>query len=145
AKMLASPTLNENGSYSKILVIDDDETIRVMLEYFLAGAGFKVLQSNTGQAAFEAILDQPDIAAIIIDHYMPNMTGLQFVRMMKRLQLLPNAALIMMTGNSEAKFIKEVAKSGVSALLVKPFDKERLFTVLQKSGVSLPLNSKSAA
>ena len=112
------PSLTEGSK--KILVVDDDEGIRVMVETVLRREQFEV---DTARDGFEAIekLAHNDYGAILLDLMMPRVDGLDVLRFLqeKRPDLEP--AVIVMTADSPRA--AEAARSrNASRFLTKPFD-----------------------
>ena len=66
----------------RILVVDDDQGQRSLLETFLQSHGFAVSLAESGQAALE-ILPQLEVAMVISDVRMPGMSGLEMLRQMR--------------------------------------------------------------
>src|SRR5689334_17874392 len=64
---------------STILVVDDDTELRKTLTDLLRGAGFAVVDSPDGEAAFEALLAMRHCDAVLLDLQMPRLSGRQFV------------------------------------------------------------------
>lgn len=67
----------------KVLVVDDEESVRKSLSYILEGRGFIVKEAENGQEALEKVTqDKPDI--IILDVTMPQMDGLKACRQLRK-------------------------------------------------------------
>jgi two-component system chemotaxis response regulator CheY len=117
---------------AKILIVDDSETIRVELKEALESGGHTVVagvDGNDGYAKAEAN-DYFDL--IISDYNMPGADGITMLKKIKTLPRYETTPLAMLTTES-SKELKETGKSaGIIIWIVKPFDKERLLSIMQK-------------
>ncbi|MBC7659411.1 MAG: response regulator [Chitinophagaceae bacterium] len=124
----------------KLLLLEDEEDLREMLCETLESAGYKVFAAADGDEGLTLVNSHPDLALIITDLKMPKMNGLQFMAAIKKLQLLSEPPLVVMTAYSQQKVIDEGKKLGVAAWIVKPIKKEMLLETLgrilrKKAGV----------
>ncbi len=115
-----------------ILIVDDEESIRSLLEAWLNDVGYQTYTASDGQDGLRKLREhQPDL--IISDVWMPSMDGYMFCRLARRAS---NAAIMMMTGvRQEVAVLKEV-DVGVDDFMVKPFEMsqflERVKSILEK-------------
>ncbi|SDW40088.1 two-component system, response regulator, stage 0 sporulation protein F [Marininema mesophilum] len=110
-------------SEKKVLVVDDQFGIRVLLKEVFSREGFQVLQAANGNVALEIIqTEDPDL--ILLDMKMPGMDGLELLRHLRQEGLSPR--VIMMTAYGELDMVKEASKLGALAHFTKPFDIEEL-------------------
>jgi CheY-like chemotaxis protein len=119
---------------SHILVIDDDEFFRDVLEQMLKKEGHKVTVSHDGVHAIDLLKRiEPDL--IITDILMPNMDGVEFIMQLSKLS--NNTPVIAMSGGRRSitsAFNLESAKLlGVKVTLAKPFTHTALRTALQEA------------
>ena len=115
----------------RVLTVDDSRTILAMLHHTLSNAGFEVLQAEDGQQGLDRLGVQ-DFDLIITDLNMPVMDGLTFIRSVRaqgRHQSLP--ILILTTETSQEKRDAGRAAGG-TGWIVKPFDPEKLISVINK-------------
>ncbi len=61
----------------KILIVDDDKDIALLISDTLADEGFECLMAFNGESAFTLIKDNPDISLILLDIMMPDISGLE--------------------------------------------------------------------
>ena len=109
---------------NRILIIDDDQDVRNILQSFLSGAGYTVLEAEDGESGLEmAVLEQPDL--ILLDINMPGMDGIQVCR---KLRSDPKNifAIIMITASDENEV--EGLESGADDYVVKPFSPKVLLS-----------------
>lgn len=115
----------------RVLVVDDEEFIVDATKLSLERLGYHVTAVNSSQEAFELFQSQPNAFDIVIsDQTMPGMTGDELAK--KMLEIRPNIPIIICTGYS-SKMDKEKANQiGISALIMKPVDKEMLFKTIRR-------------
>ncbi|SFI67413.1 response regulator [Thermoflavimicrobium dichotomicum] len=109
--------------YKKVLVVDDQYGIRVLLKEVFAKDNLIVFQAANGKQALEIIrLEKPDL--ILLDMKMPGMDGLELLRRLRRIDT--KTKVIMMTAYGELDMVDEAAKLGALGHFTKPFDIEEL-------------------
>jgi len=107
----------------KILVIDDDESIRQTLSNYLKRLGYSVISAEDGKAGLEIIHNQlPDL--VISDIKMPNLTGLELLKKAKEYD--PLIKIILITAHDEVQTTIDAMQYGAYDYLEKPLDIERL-------------------
>jgi DNA-binding NtrC family response regulator len=124
-----------------ILVVDDDQAIVRMLKealgLFRHQHAYKVETAGDGAEALAALhRDQFDL--VLLDMYMPRMTGLELLAQMRHLKL--QTPVLMLTGNDDTRTAADALASGIFAYIPKPFDLQHLEHL-----VSLAVSSRSAA
>jgi CheY-like chemotaxis protein len=115
---------------SKILVVEDDESMRELLRMHLSAAGYDVGVAEDGIAAGYAVLQTtPDL--IICDIEMPNMDGLQFVAALREDKSLPKIPVIFLTSHEESD--ARARELGACAFLTKPVLADWLLTAVRQA------------
>lgn len=111
----------------KVLVVDDEPDICEILGLFLKENGYGFLQANDGKQALAKVKkEKPEI--VILDLAMPQMTGLEILRRIKKDSKETNVVLI--TAYRDAEKIVEAFHLGAIDCVFKPFDFKRLKKVL---------------
>ncbi len=114
-----------------VLAVDDERTSLLMLENLLKGFGCDVITARNGQEALAILEAQHDeIDIIVLDRVMPEMGGLELVRIMKQRRELQFIPVIMQTGSKKPEEIREGIDAGVMYYLTKPINKDLLQTVV---------------
>ncbi|GJL79237.1 MAG: hypothetical protein NPINA01_22260 [Nitrospinaceae bacterium] len=117
----------------RILVIDDEDDVREVLKLHLEGAGFNVLEAENGEVGI-AILRTGDnminVGLILCDIRMPKVNGVECVDFLKR--EAPGIPVVMVTGYPDTEMATSFLKKGVKDYLVKPVEKEKLLSVVEK-------------
>lgn len=107
----------------KVLVVDDQFGIRVLLQEVLQREGYEVFQAPNGETALEIVQrDDPDL--ILLDMKIPGMDGLEILRNIRKLDV--DTKVIMMTAYGELDLIHEAMEMGAIAHFTKPFDIDEL-------------------
>lgn len=124
----------------KILVVDDFPTMRRIVKTLFRQNGFSnFVEAEDGQQAYEMLKKTPDIEFIVSDWNMPNMTGIEFLKVVRADPKFKHLPFLMVTAEAEKENIIEAVKSGVSNYVVKPFTGqtlgEKLAKIFQNFGV----------
>ena len=121
----------------KVLVVDDEDDVRLFLQDFLAEREWRVDNAENGQEAFEKVKKwNPDV--VLLDVMMPIMDGLQCLEKIR--QYNPKIVVIMITAFKDDARIMRAKKLGAYNYIVKPFSLGYLESELLKilEGVKLP-------
>jgi CheY-like chemotaxis protein len=123
---------------ARILVVDDDESLRELLRMHLTAAGYDVSTAADGIAAGYVVLrSPPDL--ILSDVHMPHMDGFEFIAALKSDKTLPEIPVIFLTSNEEGDHRgKEL---GAVGYLTKPVRADRLLELVAKHvpGGAIPI------
>ena len=113
----------------RILIVDDDETIRTSLAEALAGPATDVRTVASAETALASLAEaQPDI--VLSDIRMPGMTGLALLKVLR--QRAPGADVILMTAYDDMPTVVTAMREGAFDFLSKPLDLEELRRVLTR-------------
>jgi two-component system NtrC family response regulator len=115
---------------ARLLVVDDEQTQREMLERILARAGFAVSTAGDGKQALE-LLGTNDFDLLLTDQRMPVVDGLQLLEQAQRLQ--PRLPVVLMTAYGTVSTAVEAMKRGAVDYLTKPFERDELLLVVDKA------------
>ncbi len=114
---------------SKVLLVDDSAVMRKIIQRNIKETGLIVdefVEAGDGKQALEKVNDNGNLDLILLDWNMPNMSGIEFVKALRSLNL-PNRIPVVMvtTEGSEAK-VSEAKESGADGYLTKPFTVDQL-------------------
>jgi sigma-B regulation protein RsbU (phosphoserine phosphatase) len=112
-----------NGT--KILLVDDDPTVRAIPGLFLRKWGYDVIEASDGQQALD-ILSREKIGLVISDWVMPNLTGVELCRKIRASESDCYTYLILCTSKGERSDLIEGMEAGADDFLVKPINKEEM-------------------
>jgi len=111
---------------SRILIVDDDESIRLGLKEALEGKGFDIDVASDGfEAGVLAIHNTPSL--IILDLKMEGLDGFHTCRLIKSNPLLHNVKILVLTGYPSKTNIDKILKLGADRCLAKPVSGKDLF------------------
>jgi two-component system response regulator FixJ len=111
-----------------IYVIDDDEAVRESLEFLLKTAGITVRGFESAKAFLE-ILPGVRSGCVVTDVRMPDMTGIDLLRMMSEAKR--DLPVIVITGHGDIALAVEAMKIGAVDFLEKPFDDDHLLAAVR--------------
>jgi len=110
----------------RVLVVDDDEDIRAMLDLALSAEGYEVVTAADGAAGLDAVRDAtPDV--ILLDLKMPGMGGEEFAERYRR-GPGPRAPVVVVAAAEDTA--QRAAEMGAAAYLRKPFELDALLSLV---------------
>jgi DNA-binding response OmpR family regulator len=119
-------------SVLKVLIVDDEHTMRKVTRSLLQAIGVKhIHEANDGKSGLEAIcMIAPDV--VILDWEMPSPNGPEFMRRVRSPGSFPfpGVPIIMLTAHGERRHVVEAVKLGVNEFLLKPVSTKALFARL---------------
>ena len=106
----------------KILVVDDSRTMRRIIGTALKGMGYSAASIMEASDGVEALANfDSSVDFVITDWNMPNMSGLDFVRALRKRDDGGTTPILMVTTRSVREDIVQAAEAGVNNYVVKPF------------------------
>jgi two-component system chemotaxis response regulator CheY len=110
-----------NAVALKVLVVDDQESVRKMTSLILGQIGIRhIHEAENGTKAMEIASLQP-IDLIISDYYMDGMDGLELLRAVRGHPVVRRVPFILLTGRGDRELVVKAAQAGVNNYLIKPF------------------------
>jgi two-component system, chemotaxis family, chemotaxis protein CheY len=114
------------GANMRILVVDDSSTMRSIIRNILKQIHLRnVDEANDGNIAWEK-LQKVIYDLIICDLYMPKMSGIDLLRLVRNTELTKDIPFIMITTVNAQENILEAIKENVSGYILKPFSAKTL-------------------
>jgi sigma-B regulation protein RsbU (phosphoserine phosphatase) len=110
---------------TKILVVDDDESVRKLLERILVTWGYGVITAPDGAQAFRLIEENP-IYFVISDWVMPELDGLELCKKIRAANFPYYVYLILLTAKTDKNDLIQGMNSGADDFISKPFNREEL-------------------
>jgi DNA-binding response OmpR family regulator len=115
----------------KVLVIDDEESLRTIVAQSFRERGFTVLTADNGVDGLAvATQERPDI--VILDLLMPGMLGFEVCKRIREDAALARTVVIITSAKSYKPDIDKAMEQGADAFVVKPADVDELLTLAQK-------------
>ena len=115
---------------ARILVVDDEQSMRELLAIVLRREGYEILLAENGREALEA-LERGAVDLLISDFKMPDMTGVEVLRAAKRID--PDIIGIMITAFASTETAVDALRMGAYDYLSKPFDVDELKIVVRNA------------
>jgi len=111
----------------KVLIVDDQNGIRMLLMEVFSGEGYRTFQASNGKLALEIVKNEsPDL--VLLDMKIPGMDGLEILKRVKEINR--DIKVIMMTAYGELDMIKEATELGALMHFTKPFDIDEMRMVV---------------
>jgi len=102
-----------------ILLVDDDELVRMTLKEFLGILGLLVIEASNGRDGIEKALNN-EFHILIADYRMPDMTGIEMIREIRKFK--QDFKIVMLTAFAEEITSDMIKELGIVAVLQKPVD-----------------------
>jgi two-component system response regulator AtoC len=114
-----------------VLVADDDQSIRSLLQSFLESENFRTVEVKAGRDVIPAVTKhRPDI--VVMDVHMPGMSGLEVLDQMKR-QRIDDIPVLMMTAYGTSNIAIEAIQRGAYDYVTKPFELDDLLITVKRT------------
>jgi two-component system response regulator AtoC len=110
--------LNKEELRIRLLIVDDEQTIRKLCVTVGEALGFVCLEADSGDSAL-ALLEEQPVHMVLSDMVMPRMSGLEFLERVKK--LLPRTEVALMTGHGSIETAVQAMKLGAYDYITKPF------------------------
>lgn len=116
----------------RILVVDDFATMRGMIKSILRKLGYgNVVEAGNGREAWN-VLQRDDVAFIISDWNMPEMSGIELLRKVRASVEFCDLPFLMITAEAQQENVIEAVQAKVSNYIIKPFTPETLKQKIDK-------------
>ena len=117
------------------LVVDDSRVIRKVTARIMNGLGFTTEEAEDGLTALESCrTHMPDM--ILLDWSMPNMTGVEFLRALRRERNGKQPVVVFCTTENDVNEVTEAASAGANDYIMKPFDRDIIQAKLVEIGMA---------
>lgn len=119
---------------TRVLVVDDDEEVRRVVQLTLAKAGYEVIAAEDGEKGIQMVSaggSTYELGAIICDIRMPKVNGIEAITYFR--QEYPSTPVLVLTGYPDAQLAADLMKKGAVDYLVKPVSSEQLVAAVQKA------------
>ncbi|KAI9328079.1 hypothetical protein BDR26DRAFT_1012478 [Obelidium mucronatum] len=121
----------------KVLVVDDNDINRMVLQKHLTKIGEGYISAVNGQEAYDVFMTRTDeICMILMDLEMPILNGRDTTKKIREYEAVQNICsgipIIAVTGNARNEQVEEARSSGMNDVLLKPFTRERLEEIIVK-------------
>lgn len=117
--------VREMSGRKSILIVDDESAIREMVEFALSRAGFEVLEAADGQEALARVADRAP-SLILLDWMLPDLSGIDVARRLKKQEVTARIPIIMLTARTEENDKIRGLEVGADDYVTKPFSPREL-------------------
>jgi DNA-binding NtrC family response regulator len=116
-------------SQNKILVVEDNDFVRMQIVRFLGEEGHEIIESTDGEDALAKM--SAEIALAIVDVRMEPIGGFEFIRHIRGMDL--ETPVILVTGDQNPDLLAEAGKWNIAAVLMKPVQRDRLVKTVSRT------------
>jgi two-component system sensor histidine kinase and response regulator WspE len=125
----ATPARPDRNPSQRILIVEDDETIRHVNTILLSNAGFQVEAAEDGAEGWEA-LQTKNFDLLITDHDMPRLSGLELIKKARRARMA--LSIILTSGSLPEMELKRYPWLQLAATLIKPFSPGKFLETVEQ-------------
>jgi len=136
APVVQAATIGKNSG--TILLVDDEDTVRLVAAKILKNAGYEVVSASGGAQAIELYRESPSrFSAVLLDLTMPQMGGEETFRALRGIR--DDIAVVLMSGFNEQDAVARFVGQGIAGFLAKPFSAEMVVVKLREVLVKRPV------
>jgi PAS domain S-box-containing protein len=121
--------LGQSKTSGKILVLDDDDAVRGLLQQALSDAGYEVMSARDGREGMRLVAQHP-FDLVLTDLIMPDQEGIETIRNLRR--DYPSIRIVAMSGAMDAVYLKAAELLGAHVALRKPIDCQDLVRTIRE-------------
>ncbi|MBQ49924.1 MAG: two-component system response regulator [Zetaproteobacteria bacterium] len=116
----------------KILVVEDAESIRVLITIYLNDSGHEIIEARDGKQGLKILNENHDIDVILSDIHMPVMDGIEMLNNIKADNKLNKIPVIMITTETSGAAVDACREGGAKGFVVKPFEQDKLVQLIER-------------
>ena len=113
----------------KVLLIDDSAVMRKIIQRNIKESGLIVdefMEAGDGKQGLDIVSKNEDLSLVLVDWNMPNMSGIEFVKTVRSLNLPNRIPIVMVTTEGSDAKKAEARESGADGYITKPFTADRI-------------------
>lgn len=118
---LTLPTIVVMNFKKKLLVVDQSDSTKIILDHFI-GKEFDIIQKSNGYEAIDFLNSGVDIDFLITELNLPLLNGKELIRKLRQSHLFSNLPILLLTASSESKDRIECMNLGADNYIEKPFN-----------------------
>lgn len=119
----------------KILVVEDNDFVRMQIVRYLQDMGAEVIEASDGDAALESVkaeyIKRVPFNLAIVDVRMEPVDGFDFIKSIRGLDM--DTPVILVTGDNNPDLLERAGQWGVGAVMIKPVQKDRLVKTVSRT------------
>ena len=114
-----------------ILIVDDEEMNRKVLEEILDDAGYETVHAEDGVEAIAKLKEHGNVEVVLLDRMMPNMNGMEVMREMQSNPDWARIPVIFQTAAGAPKDVIEGSSAGAYYYLTKPYEETLVLSIVR--------------
>lgn len=117
----------------KVLIIDDESDVRDVLKFHLSENNYQIIEAENGQEGMDLLKsgdNLSNVGVILCDIRMPKVNGIECIQYIR--QEAPGIPIVVVTGFPDTQMAVNLMNEGVKDYLVKPVEKEKLVSTVEK-------------
>ncbi|MGD8571411.1 MAG: hybrid sensor histidine kinase/response regulator [Gammaproteobacteria bacterium] len=119
AVLKETPNVTVDGRPARVMVVDDDATLRGLMRARLKKYGFEVIEAGNGKSAVDCFVQvDPDI--VLMDANMPDMDGFEATRILKDMTMEKQVPILMVSGLEDDESVDNAFSAGATEYITKP-------------------------
>jgi DNA-binding NtrC family response regulator len=118
---------------ARILIVDDERSIRTLLRTLLASEGFEIQEAADGTEALDALTQDPLPDLVLLDLSMPAPQGMEVLKRLKHMAIHPKPRVIVLTANGSVGRAVEAMQLGAVDFVEKPSSPEQLLEKITRA------------
>ena len=116
---------NPGGPLETVMVVDDDDFIRLLAERVLTAEGYRVVSARDGFEAMDILAKLGEsVDVVVLDFVMPTMDGTQVLHALRK--IVPNLPIIITSGFTENGGLRDLLSKGICGFIPKPLARHKL-------------------
>jgi len=115
----------------KVVIAEDDYQIRSLIAHTVEEMGYVAIQCSTGSKALHVIQDNPDVACLITDMVMPELSGEDLIKILRCRVNTERLPIVIISAITRYEDIAHLLDLGASRFMTKPIDFEELQETLR--------------
>ena len=112
----------------KIVIVDDDHSIKSIFEFILMQVGYEVLTKETGAEAEAIVKEEKDLSLMFLDSSLPDTESEALCE--KLLKENPKLPIVIMANIQQAEILNDIFRIGAYGIIYKPFDVEEVLGII---------------
>lgn len=114
-----------------ILVIEDNDFVRMQIKQFLQSDGYDVHETPSVEEGIQKIQSEDTIGCALVDVRMEPEDGFDFLKKLQALDI--NIPCILVTGDNNTDILSKASSMGVVSVLMKPINRDRLLKMVERA------------
>jgi two-component system cell cycle sensor histidine kinase/response regulator CckA len=116
---------NPGGPLETVMIVDDDDFIRLLAERVLTAEGYRVVSARDGFEAMDHLAKLgAEVDLVVLDFVMPTMDGSQVLHALRK--IVPNMPVIITSGFTENNGLRDLLAKGICGFIPKPLARNKL-------------------